>query len=358
MFPNILDQGFVDVTDPACLHAELWGDFFSKVISCWIPLLMSTVVVGRDLLGSSIQCFPLSLVHSTVQSENETCVNSTNHAFSGVSLYTRQLSEFVNTYCAGKNSFPQDTVFNYQFFAMMLVIQAGLMYVSFLIWNLTKGREIICIVRFIAHDMEVLYDRFRKKYQVQTGGQEVGAQGNIQSDAQRQTVPVYGQEELVEAEKQWRADCTMYKWYLIKQVMSILFSVAFFVSYWFQPISIHSIRDKFPCSVEEKFSVTCTVPAATVHTFVWVTNMALLGSNVLMILIHISVLYFRAEDQPFREIGIRNAAPKDPQSCLKCFPYFNDSCLMHAFFKANIESVEKYNYVKNLLKVAPSRPES
>ncbi|XP_078700995.1 uncharacterized protein LOC144927458 [Branchiostoma floridae x Branchiostoma belcheri] len=492
MFPaSILDHGLGVMTDPARLHAELWGDHISKVISCWLPVLMSTVLVGRGLLGSSIQCFPLDLVHVLVQPQNGTFMsdgNSTSNAFSGVSSYTRQLSDFVNSYCAGKSSYPENTVFNsYQFFAMMLVVQAGLMYVPFLIWNVTKGKEVISIVRFIAHDMEVLYDRFRKQNtqdqvlvlqgqvqsggqgegaqggaqgqgqaggqgvgaqegaqvlhielkgqvqaggqgvgaqegaqgqgqaggqgvgaqggaqgQGQAGGQGVGAQGDVQKNAQQQVV--YGQEELVAAEKQWKAEYTTYKWYVIKQVVSIVISVGFLLYHSIQLKSIDNIKDTFPCSVEEKFSVTCTVPTAAVHKFIWVTNMILLVMTVLIILINVVILHKGAEEYPFAEIGIekpkatqgaqgQNTTPKEAQSQganeghaiesntgtgnedsnqaeaqrfverqdkskeaqssrIQC-PHFNDSCLMHAFFKANIESVEKYNYVKNLLKVAP-----
>ncbi|XP_019635465.1 PREDICTED: uncharacterized protein LOC109478378 [Branchiostoma belcheri] len=334
MITSILDQGLGVMTDPVRLHAELWGDHFSKVISCWLPVLMSTVLVGRGFLGSSIQCFPLDLVHVPVQPQNGTFMSddsSTSNAFSGVSSYTRQLSDFVNSYCAGKSSFPENTVFNsYQFFAMMLVVQAGVMYAPFLIWNVTKGKEIISIVRFIAHDMEVLYDRFRKQStqdqvqaggqgmgaqggaqvqgqcqaggqgmgaqggaqvqgQVQASGQGMGAQGGVQKNAQQKLAKVYGQEELLAAEKQWKAEYTMYKWYVIKQAVSIVISVGFLLYHRIQLKSIDNIKDTFPCSVEEKFSVTCTVPTAAVHQFIW----------------------------------------------------------------ANIESVEKYNYVKNLLKVAP-----
>eukprot|EP00058_Branchiostoma_floridae_P012526 XP_002598014.1 hypothetical protein BRAFLDRAFT_79760 [Branchiostoma floridae] len=454
---DTLLQSLVDVTDPASLHAELWADSVLKVVSCWLPVLMSTVLVGRDLLGSSTKCFPLHLVHGTVQPENVTFVsdgNSTDNPFSGIPVYTRQLSEFVNVYCVGTNSFSANPKFSYSQFALMLVIQAALMYTPFLVWNVTIGREVICNIRFIAYDMVVLYDRFRQKDADETKKNTVNEQENAPADGQGQNIEQaidkepkspYKQEELVEAVKKWRKSRAVYICYLVKQALSFSIAIAFIVAYpSHQPISVTSIEDKFQCSVESKFSVTCTVPAAPVHRYVWWTNVVLLAVNVILTLIHIITLHVRAKDQPFAEVGIevrkdqteqeeeqgqeggqeglheggqeggqergqeggqergqeigqeggqereqdggQGGGRADPQPVkdddndedaqsrpiiiphvddeanqvskhrLKFWPALkslNDSHMMHAFFKANIESVEKYNYVKSLLKVAP-----
>eukprot|EP00058_Branchiostoma_floridae_P002756 XP_002588244.1 hypothetical protein BRAFLDRAFT_86691 [Branchiostoma floridae] len=120
----------------------MWADYVLKVVSCWLPVLMSILLVGRDLLGSGTQCFPLDLVHGNVQPdrENRTFVsdgNSTDNPFSGIPVYARQLSEFVNVYCAWMDSFSTNPKFSYNQFAMMLVIQAALMFAQFLLWNIT-----------------------------------------------------------------------------------------------------------------------------------------------------------------------------------------------------------------------------
>ncbi|XP_019626730.1 PREDICTED: uncharacterized protein LOC109471816 [Branchiostoma belcheri] len=435
---ELLPAGVVDVTDPGRLHAELWADSVLKVVSCWLPFLLSTIVVGRDLLGSSSQCFPLDRLHGTVQCENGTILSDGNSStFSEISVYTRQISEFVNVYCAGQESFCANTKFSYHQFAMMLAIQAALLYAPLLIWNVTVGREVICNVRFIACDMVVLYDRFRKPKDGQTGGGRGNEHVNTQVDSQdagigqkvghvspphTQLKGPYAQEELVYAYKTWRKTRVVYTCYLFKQASSGIVAVALIVAYALhQPISVESIREKFQCSVENKFLVTCTVPAAKVHLFVWGANMFLLSVSVILTITHIILLHALAKDQPFAEIGIKNKKKDDkkkdetmqgknpaqetrrgrgrnddqpvietgsnddedtsyhsaqsqiiidgqkqhgntqngtnqvterPQKCL--FP-LNDSQMMYSFFKANIESVEKYNYVKSLLNVAPKQ---
>ncbi|XP_078594811.1 uncharacterized protein LOC144872463 [Branchiostoma floridae x Branchiostoma japonicum] len=358
MISSLLQSGLGDVTDPARLHAELWADYVCKVVSCWLPLLVSTIVVGRELLGSSMQCFPLNLVQGTAHPENGTFVSdsnsTTNTLLGSINMYTRQLSEFVNVYCAGEDSFSTNAMFSYQLFAMMLVIQAAVMYAPVMIWNITIGRKIICNVRFIARDTEVLYDRFRKqddqrKEQDQDRGQGAEEQEGLADESS----VVYGQEELLEAEREWRGNHTIYLCYIAKQTASAVFTVVFLGLYWWHPIFVGNIHEKFLCSVENDFSVTCTVPAAKVYRFAWIINIILLALNTITVLLHVTILHASAADQPFTDIGIKNEALREtrPGSIVQ----LNDSYMMDAFFKANIESIEKYNYVRNIPKVSPKR---
>ncbi|KAI8496276.1 Pannexin-1 [Branchiostoma belcheri] len=323
---NELIQGLS--TDPKRLHAELWADYMSKVMSIWLPLVMASVVVGRELFGSGTKCFPIELTDSQLGT-NGTLESNISHtpkpALNEISDYSRQLAEYVDIYCTKQDRYESSTLFNYQLFTMMLVLQAAVLYAPVLLWNITTARKIICHMRFLMHDIDLLYHCHRGDHAETRGG--------------------YGQSELVKNIDIWSERNTLYKRYIIKQFSAAVFSLIFITFYSSIPtLTASNIQDEFLCSVKESFTVDCAVPSATVHRCVWGANLALLFLNVFCLLLgHIASLqydhYYRISGRlPFRELGIT----------IKENLRLNDARLIYKFLRANIESIEKYNYVKVL----------
>ncbi|KAI8497919.1 hypothetical protein Bbelb_245710 [Branchiostoma belcheri] len=92
-------QSLSGSTDPKRLHAELWADYMSKVMSTWLPLIMASVVAGRELFGSGTKCFPIELPGA-----NGTLADNISYTpkpvINDISDYSRQLAEYVDVYCA------------------------------------------------------------------------------------------------------------------------------------------------------------------------------------------------------------------------------------------------------------------
>ncbi|XP_035660549.1 pannexin-2-like [Branchiostoma floridae] len=320
---DLFTQGLFSQTDPTRLHAELWADYMSKVMTTWLPMLMATVLVGRDLFGAGTQCFPVNLTH-TQPGTNMTSADNTSYApkpvLNEISDYSRQLAEYVNVYCAQQDHYQSSTMFSYQLFTIMLVIQAGVLYAPMLLWNVTTARKILCHLRFLLHDTDLLYHRHR-------GDQE--ARGG------------YEQSELVKNVNIWIKHDSLYKHYMMKQLVTTVCLGIFITIYCTIPsLTASNIHDEFLCSVKDRFTVDCAVPSATVHRCVWFTNLVLLFLNVSCIVGHVVTLrynHFYGTHQPFRELGITLDKPP-----------LNDAHLIHMFLRANIESNDKYNYVKVL----------
>ncbi|KAI8497915.1 hypothetical protein Bbelb_245670 [Branchiostoma belcheri] len=129
---SLLTQGLSSSTDPTSLHVERWADYMSKVMSCWLPVFMVTVMVGRELFGSGTKCFPIQLLDSPPGS-NGTLADNISYTptpvINEISDYSRQLAEYVDIYCAKQERYKDSIMFSYQLFIFMLVIQAILNYV-------------------------------------------------------------------------------------------------------------------------------------------------------------------------------------------------------------------------------------
>ncbi|XP_019613653.1 PREDICTED: uncharacterized protein LOC109461704 [Branchiostoma belcheri] len=328
---SLLTQGLSSSTDPTHLHAELWADFMSKVMSAWLPLVMASVVVGRELFGSGTKCFPIDLTDSQ-PGTNGTLESNISHTpkpvINEISDYSRQLAEYVDIYCAKQDRYESSTLFNYQLFTMMLVIQAAVLYGPVLLWNIKPARKVLCHLRFLIHNIDLLYQ-----------GLKEGVDSSTKSEKQKDLKYNIGI---------WQNSCSLYIYYLLKQFTTVVLSITFITVYSTIPsLSMSNIHDEFLCSVKEKFTVDCAVPSAMVHRCVWGANLALLCLIAISVISHIGSLLCDCcygSHKPFRELGI-----------LVNLPAY-DAHLIYVFLKANIESVEKYNYVRQLKEVKSGDP--
>ncbi|XP_019613902.1 PREDICTED: uncharacterized protein LOC109461872 isoform X2 [Branchiostoma belcheri] len=315
-------SGLLHPTDPARLHAELWVDYAAKVMSCYLPIVLGTVVMARDLFGSSIQCFYLNLA-DTQLTRNATSANGTNDlprmVFDNLGAYSRQLAEFVNVYCETKEYFSGNSIFSYRLFALLLGIQAAILYIPTLVWNITTARKIICNLRFIVHDMEMLYKCFRGEWRIERGE--------------------YKQKELRAILEEWSERNSLHKKYVFKQIASMAITILFFLLFfYYEFVNIAQIYGEFPCDVNKKFTVDCTVPSASIYRCVWGSNMALLCLSFVIMLYNAFIQLCFIEDRPFKKLGINLEHKISP----------NDCHMMYAFFQANVEAIDKFNYLKVL----------
>ncbi|XP_078701927.1 uncharacterized protein LOC144927945 [Branchiostoma floridae x Branchiostoma belcheri] len=308
------------------LRAELWADALLKIL-CWIPLALGGAVFGVDIFVFRLECFPIhptSAVTANAGNDN----GSAAGAFKQPGPYSSQMDEFVNAYCR------KQTSFDYRVFTLMLVAQSLVMFLPHLVWDQTKGKKVICDLRFIRQYLEVWAKYLEHEEQ---NGNDISSEKKI-TESSKEKIQKFVEKLLGSNE--------IFAWYLAKQVSIAIFTVLIILAFGVvKPASGLRIQDDFNCTVSQDLTVFCTVSSASLHRIVWWTNILLLVFTGVTVKVHMVylcyALWFRygPDNEPFSEIDINIGEDTEAKK---------DCHLMHAFLKANIDSIEKYNYVKIL----------